>query len=139
MEITTINTVMPAVQNLPAGAPDLGQGQLPAAIKAPGASLPIASDAVTAVQAIKEPAAAKQKASAAKEAALKAAVDAGTQSLKQFSASLEFQIDPETKHTVVRVVDTTNNEVIKQIPSAQFLRISNAIEGLQKHILEEKA
>jgi len=137
MEITTTNTVMPAVQNLPAGTSDLGQA--PVAIKASGVALPVASETAVAVQASKEPSAAEQKASAAKEAALRAAVDAGTQSLKQFSASLEFQIDPETKHTVVRVVDTTNNEVIKQIPSAQFLRISNAIEGLQKHILDEKA
>lgn len=137
MEITTTNTVMPAVQNLPAGVSDLGQA--PVAIKASGVALPVASETAVAVQASKEPSAAEQKASAAKEAALRAAVDAGTQSLKQFSASLEFQIDPETKHTVVRVVDTTNNEVIKQIPSAQFLRISNAIEGLQKHILDEKA
>jgi flagellar protein FlaG len=137
MEITTTNTVMPAVQNLPAGVSDLGQA--PVAIKASGMALPVASETAVAVQASKEPSAAEQKASAAKEAALRAAVDAGTQSLKQFSASLEFQIDPETKHTVVRVVDTTNNEVIKQIPSAQFLRISNAIEGLQKHILDEKA
>lgn len=137
MEITTTNTVMPAVQNLPAGASDIGQA--PAAMKASGVALPVASETAVAVKANKEPSAAEQKASAAKEAALKAAVDAGTQSLKQFSASLEFQIDPETKHTVVRVVDTTNNEVIKQIPSAQFLRISNAIEGLQKHILDEKA
>jgi len=37
------------------------------------------------------------------------------------------------------VVDTTNNEVIKQIPSAEFLRISSAIEGLQKNLLDEKA
>jgi flagellar protein FlaG len=59
--------------------------------------------------------------------------------MKQLSPSLEFQIDPDTKQTVVRVVDTTNNEVIKQIPSAQFLRISSAIEGLQQHILDEKA
>ena len=137
MEITTTITVMPAVQNLPAGVSDLGQA--PVAIKASGMALPVASETAGAVQASKEPSAAEQKASAAKEAALKAAVDAGTQTLKQFSASLEFQIDPETKHTVVRVVDTTNNEVIKQIPSAQFLRISNAIEGLQKHILDEKA
>jgi len=137
MEITTTNTVMPAVQNLPAGVSDLGQA--PVAIKASGMALPVASETAVAVQASKEPSAAEQKASAAKEAALRAAVDAGTQSLKQFSASLEFQIDPETKLTVVRVVDTTNNEVIKQIPSAQFLRISNAIEGLQKHILDEKA
>jgi flagellar protein FlaG len=137
MEITTTNTVMPAVQNLPAGVSDLGQA--PVAMKASGVALPVASETAVAVQASKEPSAAEQKASAAKEAALRAAVDAGTQSLKQFSASLEFQIDPETKHTVVRVVDTTNNEVIKQIPSAQCLRISNAIEGLQKHILDEKA
>jgi len=141
MEINTVNTVMPQAREMP----NAGQGQVSGGGKASVAhASSVPSSQAPSIQSIEGGAGvdagdAAQKSSAARQAALKAAMDAATQTLKQTSPALEFQVDPETKQTVVRVVDTTNNQVIKQIPSAEFLRISSAIEGLQKNLLDDKA
>ena len=141
MEITTNNSVMlPTRDTVAASSSDPGKALSPFPVQNGSPELPrVSSISVTAANAPDKQEAAAQKIDSAKQAALKAAMDAGNKSMKQLSPSLEFQIDPDTKQTVVRVVDTTNNEVIKQIPSAQFLRISSAIEGLQQHIIDEKA
>jgi len=143
MEINTnISAIPPVADRLMGGvAADLSSGQAAATLgQRGGAVSPVGTSASSdngASGSVSN--ASSEKSAAAQKAALKAAMDAGTQSLKQISPALEFQIDPDTKQTVVRVVDTTNNEVIKQIPSAEFLRISSAIEGLQKNLLDEKA
>jgi flagellar protein FlaG len=145
MEINTVNTAMPMVREMTTGASDAGHGRAQVALDPAFAPTRVASSpqATTGSLATNGTGAdvpsAEQKGNTARQAALKVAMDAATQSIQQLSPSLEFQVDPETKQTVVRVVDTTNNEVIKQIPSAEFLRVSNAIEGLQKHLLDEKA
>lgn len=141
MEITTNNSVMLPTRETGGGSSsDAGKAWSPVPVQNVSPELPrVSTVSVSAAQAPDKQEADAQKADSAKQAALKAAMDAGNKSMKQLSPSLEFQIDPDTKQTVVRVVDTTNNEVIKQIPSAQFLRISSAIEGLQQHILNEKA
>lgn len=142
MEISTNINVMPPLKEIGVGSP-AGGGQASSVLPNSNSSVNVSqlssvpgdTSATTTVDAV----AAAKKTEAAKQAALQAAMNAGNKSMQQLSPSLEFQIDPDTKQTVVRVVDTTNNEVIKQIPSAQFLRISSAIEGLQQHILDEKA
>jgi flagellar protein FlaG len=143
MEINTNISVLPPVADRLVGgaSADLSSGQSAPIAGQRGNTVPPAATNVSIdnVSSGLVTNAASEKAAAAQKAALKAAMDAGTQSLKQISPALEFQIDPDTKQTVVRVVDTTNNEVIKQIPSAEFLRISSAIEGLQKNLLDEKA
>jgi flagellar protein FlaG len=72
-------------------------------------------------------------------AALKDAVQAGTKALQQFNQSLEFQIDEKSKQSVVRVVDTQTKEVIRQIPTPEFLRIAENIDAFQAHLIHEKA
>lgn len=142
MEISTNINVMPPLKGIGVGSPAEG-GQASSVLPNSNSSVNVSqlssvpgdTSATSTVDAV----AAAKKTEAAKQAALQAAMNAGNKSMQQLSPSLEFQIDPDTKQTVVRVVDTTNNEVIKQIPSAQFLRISSAIEGLQQHILDEKA
>jgi len=145
MEINTVNTVMPMVREMTTGVSEDGQGRAqnaldPAVGHARVAPSPQATTGSLATNGTgADVPSAEQKGNTARQAALKVAMEAATQSIKQSSPSLEFQVDPETKQTVVRVVDTTNNQVIKQIPSAEFLRISSAIESLQKHLLDEKA
>jgi len=106
MEINTNISVMPPVADrLVGGATaDLGSGQSAPIAGQRGNTFP---PAVTNLSTDKDSSgsvnnAASEKAAAAQKAALKAAMDAGTQSLKQISPALEFQIDPDTKQTVVR-------------------------------------
>lgn len=59
--------------------------------------------------------------------------------IKTLNASLEFQVDEATGMNVVKVVDTDNNEVIRQIPSEEVLVIAKAIDKLQGLIIRQKA
>jgi flagellar protein FlaG len=53
--------------------------------------------------------------------------------------SLQFSIDEATGKTVVRVVDSATQEVIRQIPSEEVLAIARALDRLQGLLLKGKA
>jgi flagellar protein FlaG len=52
---------------------------------------------------------------------------------KQLSspAGLSFQIDPRSGDSIVTVIDSSNNTVIRQIPSELSLKIAQSIENQQ--------
>ena len=58
--------------------------------------------------------------------------------MQQTSTSLEFQVDPASKQTVVKMVDVTSNQVLKQFPSEEFLRMASVVDTLQKQLVNEK-
>ena len=45
------------------------------------------------------------------------------------SQGLEFSIDSDTKRTVVKVVDQSTKEVLRQIPSPEALEIAKSLES----------
>jgi flagellar protein FlaG len=51
--------------------------------------------------------------------------------------SLQFSQDNQTGKTIVKVVDTQTGELIRQIPSEEFLRISQAVDKLQGLLLKQ--
>ena len=53
--------------------------------------------------------------------------------------NLVFSLDQATKRTVVRVVDTTTGEVIRQIPSEELLEIGRTLDKLQGLLLHKEA
>lgn len=59
------------------------------------------------------------------------AIDVANRFMKTISQNLEFSIDDETNKTVVKVVDATTNEVVKQFPSQEMLDIARALDRLQ--------
>lgn len=58
--------------------------------------------------------------------------------LKIFNTKLAFSIDDKTKKTVVKIIDESNNEVIRQIPPEYLLKISQRISELLGLIVDEK-
>ena len=53
--------------------------------------------------------------------------------------NLDFQIDDKTGRVIVSVVDSTNDSVIRQIPSEEMLVLSHRIqEYMDEHQLEMK-
>jgi flagellar protein FlaG len=44
--------------------------------------------------------------------------------------SLRFEIDPSSGRTVITVINDATNEVIRQIPSAELLRIAQNLDDL---------
>jgi flagellar protein FlaG len=51
--------------------------------------------------------------------------------LAGFSISVQFQIDPDYQDLIVKVVDRASGELIRQMPSADVVRISKAMDNLK--------
>jgi len=54
-------------------------------------------------------------------------------------SSLEFTIDQDTHINVVKVVDKTTHEIIRQMPTKEALEIAKAVDELQGLIIRQKA
>jgi len=66
---------------------------------------------------------------------LNSAVAAINQAMQQSNQSLEFSVDTDAHRTVVRMVDTSTGELIRQFPSEATLAISRGIEQFQQGLL----
>jgi flagellar protein FlaG len=67
------------------------------------------------------------------------AIASANAALKVLSSSLEFSQDSSTGKTIVRVVDTSNQQVLRQFPSEEMLAIARAVDRFQGWLLKEKA
>lgn len=67
------------------------------------------------------------------------AVTQGNRAMAALSASLSFEVDAATNTTVVKVIDTSDNHVLRQIPSQEMLDIARALDKLQGLLLRDKA
>jgi flagellar protein FlaG len=59
--------------------------------------------------------------------------------MQALSQNLEFSIDPDSKQTIVKVVDQQTKEVIRQMPSAEALEIAKALDRVQGLLIRQKA
>ena len=59
--------------------------------------------------------------------------------VKPFNDTLLFSIDKDTGTTVVKVIDTETEEVIKQIPSEEMLALAKALDQLRGLLVKQKA
>lgn len=66
---------------------------------------------------------------------LKSAVENVNKMLKQSESSLEFTIDTDTKKTVVKLVESSTGELIRQYPTKEMLAIARAIDQIQHGVL----
>ena len=69
----------------------------------------------------------------------KAAVVQANRAMAALSAALSFEVDAETRTTVVKVIDTSDNSVLRQIPSKEMLEIARALDRLQGLLVRDKA
>jgi len=75
---------------------------------------------------------AKQQTSATQ---LKSAVDNINQMLQQADKDVEFRVDDSTKKSVIKVVDSTTGDLIRQFPSEEGLSLTRAIDRIQNGLL----
>lgn len=61
---------------------------------------------------------------------LKDSVDSMNRLMKSLSNSLQFSLDEDTGKTVIKVIDSTTQEVIKQFPSEEALALTKALDNL---------
>jgi len=59
--------------------------------------------------------------------------------VKPFNDTLSFSIDEDTGTTVVKVIDTETDTVIKQMPSEEMLALAKALDQLQGLLVKQKA
>ena len=73
----------------------------------------------------------------AKEEAPKSAKEVQT-AISGVTNDLRFSIDEDTGRTLIKIVDRETDEVIKQIPSEEFLRISRALDKFQGLLVKQE-
>jgi len=97
------------------------------------------SDGVSNIQTT-ELKADEAKASSLEE--VKSAAAKGNSILQATNRNLEFQVDASTKKVVVKIIDSSNGEVVRQIPSEDmlaFIRRMQELEGHQGFMLQDRA
>jgi flagellar protein FlaG len=59
--------------------------------------------------------------------------------VQNFQRDLVFSIDKDSERLVVKVVDSETQEVIRQIPSEEMLRIAKNLDAADSFMLREQA
>ena len=55
------------------------------------------------------------------------------------SQSLEFSIDEDSKHIIVKVIDQDTKEVVRQMPSKEALEIAKSIDKMRGLLIDQTA
>jgi flagellar protein FlaG len=97
---------------------------------------PVSSDAAAAQGAARAPATAVETAAAVKAPSAAPSLEQVNEAVSQLNKSvqaksqgLEFSVDSDSKRTVVKVVDQTTKEVLRQIPTPEALEIAKSLES----------
>ena len=61
------------------------------------------------------------------------------EAVRRLASSLEFSVDETTGRTVVKVMDTATDTVIRQIPTEEVLSIARTLDRLQGLIIRQEA
>ena len=91
-----------------------------------------------AASAVRQAADAKPEIDKPSNDQLKQSVDDINKVLTSFSISVQFQVDPDYKGLIVRIVDQDSGKLIRQMPTEDAVRISKAMDNL-KGLLFSKA
>jgi len=59
--------------------------------------------------------------------------------VKEMGRNLSFSVDQVTGYNVVRVVNPETNEVIRQLPSEELLKIARSMENWNSVLVNQKA
>ena len=71
--------------------------------------------------------------------AVEAAVKEMNEFIKPASPSIQFSLDKDSGRTIVKMVDTETNKVVRQFPSEEALAISKSLDRLQGLTVHMKA
>ncbi len=67
------------------------------------------------------------------------ALEAVRKVVEPVARNLQFTVDEDTGRTVVKVIDSSTQEVIRQIPSKEILSIAKALDKLQGLLIKQEA
>lgn len=107
---------------------------------------PLTARAVAAPAEARDTPAAKAAAEAEVAEAGKLSTAHTQQSLQEINkvmdalaVSVQFQVDPDYKETIIRVVDQQSGKVIRQFPTEEVVRISKALDNLKGLLFAQTA
>ena len=81
----------------------------------------------------------KSVGSAISQAALEAAVKNINEFVSPMTQSIEFSLDQDSGRTIVKVVDSETQKVLRQIPDEEVLQISKTLDKLQGLLIKQTA
>jgi flagellar protein FlaG len=87
---------------------------------------------------LRVPAAGTAQSAESQAANLKQAIDAINRFLQPVSGDIEFSVDEDSGRTLVKIVDTKTNTVLRQYPSEQVLAIAKELDKLQGLLVKDK-
>lgn len=67
------------------------------------------------------------------------AVEDLQKTIQPVAQDLQFSIDKDSGRTVVKIVDTATDKVLRQIPSEEILAIAKALDKLQGLLVKQEA
>ena len=70
---------------------------------------------------------------------LKVAVEKTQKFVNLKASDIQFSLDEDSNKMIVKVIDRTTKDVIRQIPSKEMLDIAEALEKLQGLLVKEQA
>lgn len=70
---------------------------------------------------------------------VKAAAEQINKLVHQFDRNLQFSVDEDTGTNIVKVIDTSSKDVIRQMPTEEMLAIAKALDKLQGMLIKDKA
>ena len=70
---------------------------------------------------------------------LQKALEEVEKAVAPMAQSLQFSLDKDSGRTVLKVMDTDTNEVIRQIPTEEVLAISKAVDKLKGLLIKQQA
>lgn len=110
----------------PERAPGAEHATPPVTGRAPAA----AADTVDAVKAKQAPPSMKE---------VEEAVAKLNKTVQDKAQSLEFTIDDDSHRTIVKVIDQSTKEVLRQIPTPEALQIAKSIDARQGLLVNQEA
>lgn len=94
---------------------------------------------VKAPAAVLTASAVQQPDATASESQVGQALQSINKALQKLSSNLEFTVDADSNRTIVKVMDTQTQEIIRQMPSVEAIEISKALDKLQGLLVKQKA
>jgi len=73
------------------------------------------------------------------QAAVAAAMQSANTYMQSVSSNLQFSLDEDSGRTIVKVVDTETEEVLRQFPSEEMLSIAKSIDRMQGLLIDREA
>lgn len=132
---TNLNLSYPVVKPVPAAV------EQPVATPQVASASPSAPVAQVSSSASADSSASKDSKKDAQESAdkLKAAVQEIDKFVKSIQRNLEFSIDEGSGQVVVKVIASDTGEVVRQLPSAEALKIADSLQNAHSLLFEAKA